>query len=88
MGGYDYSYEFAALITDEIENKDKVVHGIVIADSYKEAMEKLERCYGDVLIAITMYGTDNDDGIYEFEYNDTIERLENGTWQEVLVANR
>jgi ribosomal 30S subunit maturation factor RimM len=83
----EYGFEYTALITD-IDEKESLRHGIVFAKNYGDAASKIDTYYDEDLIAFTLYATDSEGGIYEFNYNDTIERVENGKWQEVLIANR
>jgi hypothetical protein len=80
-------FEYTALVIN-INEKEELRRGIIFAKNYGEAASKIDEYYGEDLISFTIYATDNEDGIYEFDYNNTIERVENGAWQEVLVARQ
>ena len=50
-----YPVEYSAKVYDDIEHKVDQVYGITFADSYAEAMEKIEKYYGSAIIDIRLF---------------------------------
>lgn len=59
-----YPVEYSAKVYDDIEYKVNQVYGITFADSYAEAMEKIEKYYGDTIIDIRLF-MQEENSIYE-----------------------
>lgn len=63
----------------EIDKKEKTAYGVVIADSYEDAMGQIESYYGDINTAVLSM---NEEGtVYEFNLEDKFleEYLQNVT---------
>lgn len=55
-------YKYVVIFYDDMEEKDMVNKGYVIAENYKEAMEKVTKYYGDdsidkVFLSAITYGS-------------------------------
>ena len=61
-----YPVEYEAEIYNEIKEKVENVHGVTFANTFSEAMEKIEGYYGDELCSVMLFMLEENE-IYEFE---------------------
>lgn len=59
-----YPVEYSAMVYDEMQYNTEQVYGITFADSYAEAMEKIEKYYGDTIIDIRLF-MQEENSVYE-----------------------
>ena len=66
-----FPVEYEARVWNECKGQhgeEEVIHGITFGEGYVEAMENIEKWYGDELISIKMYMLEEASvPIYEFE---------------------
>ena len=66
-----YPVLYKAHVVNPLDNyKINIVYGVTLADSFKDAMEKIESYYGDEIVQISLFMED-ESSVYEFE-NDYI----------------
>lgn len=61
-----YPAEYEARFWDEIDGKMVTVHGVTMAESFTDAMEKVEEHYGDELDFVSIILLE-EASVYEFE---------------------
>lgn len=59
-----YPVEYSAMVYDEMEYNTEQVYGITFANSYAEAMEKIEKYYGNTIIDIRLF-MQEENSVYE-----------------------
>ena len=63
-------FEFVVRYWNDVDSKEDVGFGVVSGTSYTEAVKNLEEYYGETLISIFIYGTGDDEQVYEFQIHD------------------
>lgn len=64
-----YPVEYEVTIYDEYskkENKKEVIHGIAFGESYAEAMENIEKYYGEEIVDVKLY-MNEEQTVYELD---------------------
>lgn len=64
-----FPVEYEINMWDEFVGKSKTVYGVTLAKSYTEAMNNIEKYYGDSIIEISLYPHE-DSGVYEFNWDE------------------
>lgn len=60
-------YEYIIKVWDEIDKKEEIRSGVVVADTITEAMKEIEDYYGDEIMEVQMLKAITD-GVFEFQY--------------------
>lgn len=64
-----FPVEYKINMWDEFVGKSKTVYGVTLAKSYTEAMDNIEKYYGDSIIEISLYPLENN-SVYEFNWDE------------------
>lgn len=67
MANAVWYWEYQLKIWDEIDSKEEIRSGVVVADTITEAMEEIEDYYGDEIMEVQMLKAITD-GVFEFQY--------------------
>lgn len=60
-------WEYQLKIWDEIDSKEEIRSGVVVADTITEAIKEIEDYYGDEIMEVQMLKAITD-GVFEFQY--------------------
>lgn len=64
-----FPVEYKVYIWDKSEKNAETFYGVTMAKSYAEAMDNIEKYYGNSIIEISLYG--HEEGtVYEFNWDD------------------
>ena len=66
MANAVWYWEYQLKIWDEIDSKEEIRSGVVVADTITEAMEEIEDYYGDEIMEVQMLKAITD-GVFEFQ---------------------
>ena len=61
-----YPVEYKAIVWNEIECENEEVHGITFGETYTEALELIEKYYGDDIISIELIMHEEGE-VFEFD---------------------
>ncbi len=64
-----FPVEYKINMWNEFEGKSKIVYGVTLAKSYIEAMDNIEKYYGDSINEISLYPLENN-SVYEFNWDE------------------
>lgn len=67
MANVVWYWEYQLKIWDEIDSKEEIRSGVVVADTITEAMKEIEDYYGDEIMEVQMLKAITD-GVFEFQY--------------------
>lgn len=67
MANAVWYWEYQLKIWNEIDSKEEIRSGVVVADTITEAMEEIEDYYGDEIMEVQMLKAITD-GVFEFQY--------------------
>ena len=60
-------WEYQLKIWDDVDEKEEIRSGVVVADTITEAMKEIEDYYGDEIMEVQMLKAITD-GVFEFQY--------------------
>lgn len=60
-------WEYQLKIWDDVDDKEEIRSGVVVADTITEAMKEIEDYYGDEIMEVQMLKAITD-GVFEFQY--------------------
>lgn len=64
-----YPVEYEINIYDDIDKKERIIHGITFAENFTEAMSNIEEYYGKDIIDIKLF-MNEESSVYELDASD------------------